>query len=151
MQTFLTFLGNSLRCSLQQCKCHPALTLRGRAAELTPDGLFIIARDFNHSNLKSLLLKLHQHVDFAVRGKNGLDLVYTNISACREQSLAPTSDTQTTCHAISSMQTARQTLETSSEQMKLGLQELSLLFRTVLSTVTGTCSGKLYEMATAPT
>ncbi|KAI5087280.1 gastrula zinc finger protein XlCGF28.1-like [Silurus meridionalis] len=44
-----------------------------------PDGLFIIAGDFNHANLKTVLPKLHQHVDFATRGANTLDLVYTNI------------------------------------------------------------------------
>lgn len=45
-----------------------------------PNGLFIIARDFNHTNLKSVLLKFHQHMDIARRGENALDLVYTNIS-----------------------------------------------------------------------
>ncbi|KAK2878201.1 hypothetical protein Q8A73_012383 [Channa argus] len=44
-----------------------------------PDGLFIIAGDFNHANLRTVLPKLHQHVDFATRGGNTLDLVYTNI------------------------------------------------------------------------
>ncbi|KAK3569886.1 hypothetical protein QTP86_006751 [Hemibagrus guttatus] len=44
-----------------------------------PDGLFIIAGDFNHANLKSVLPKFHQHVDFATRGVNALDLLYTNI------------------------------------------------------------------------
>ncbi|KAK3528893.1 hypothetical protein QTP70_012063 [Hemibagrus guttatus] len=44
-----------------------------------PDGLFITARDFNRANLKSVLPKFHQHVDFATRGVNTLDLVYTNI------------------------------------------------------------------------
>ncbi|XP_076849711.1 uncharacterized protein LOC143497938 [Brachyhypopomus gauderio] len=44
-----------------------------------PDGLFIIAGDFNHANLKSVLPQFHQHVDFATRGANTLDLVYTNI------------------------------------------------------------------------
>ncbi|KAK3569956.1 hypothetical protein QTP86_007786, partial [Hemibagrus guttatus] len=43
------------------------------------DGLFIIAGDFNHVNLKSVLPKFHQHVDFATRGTNTLDLIYTNI------------------------------------------------------------------------
>ncbi|KAI5085415.1 hypothetical protein C0J45_23129 [Silurus meridionalis] len=46
-----------------------------------PDGLFIIAGDFNHANLKTVLPKLHQYVDFATRGANTLDLVYTNIPA----------------------------------------------------------------------
>ncbi|KAI4884329.1 hypothetical protein NFI96_003223, partial [Prochilodus magdalenae] len=44
-----------------------------------PDGLFIVAGDFNHVNLKSVLPKFHQHVNFATRGANALDLVYTNI------------------------------------------------------------------------
>ncbi|KAI4888729.1 hypothetical protein NFI96_004606 [Prochilodus magdalenae] len=44
-----------------------------------PDGLFIVAGDFNHANLKSVLPKFHQHVNFATRGANALDLVYTNI------------------------------------------------------------------------
>ncbi|KAK3518561.1 hypothetical protein QTP70_001593 [Hemibagrus guttatus] len=44
------------------------------------DRLFIIAEDFSHANLKSVLHKFHQHVDFAVtRGVNALDLAYTNI------------------------------------------------------------------------
>lgn len=56
--------------------------LYGAISELqnfNPDGLFIVAGDFNHANLKSVLPKFHQHVDFATRGKNTLDLVYTNI------------------------------------------------------------------------
>ncbi|KAK3508958.1 hypothetical protein QTP70_015369, partial [Hemibagrus guttatus] len=44
-----------------------------------PDGLFIITGDFSDANLKSVLHKFHQHVDFATRGVNALDLVYTNI------------------------------------------------------------------------
>uniref|UniRef100_A0A1A8GH13 Reverse transcriptase domain-containing protein n=1 Tax=Nothobranchius korthausae TaxID=1143690 RepID=A0A1A8GH13_9TELE len=44
-----------------------------------PDGLFIVAGDFNHANLKSVLPRFHQYVDFATRGENMLDLVYTNI------------------------------------------------------------------------
>ncbi|KAK3525553.1 hypothetical protein QTP86_034852, partial [Hemibagrus guttatus] len=44
-----------------------------------PDGLFIIAGDFNHANLKSVPPKFHQHVDSATRGVNTMDLVYTNI------------------------------------------------------------------------
>ncbi|KAK3555076.1 hypothetical protein QTP86_007974 [Hemibagrus guttatus] len=55
--------------------------LYGAISELQnahPDRLFIIAGDFNHVNLKSLLPKFHQHVDFATRGTNTLDLIYTN-------------------------------------------------------------------------
>ncbi|KAK1806262.1 hypothetical protein P4O66_000144 [Electrophorus voltai] len=57
--------------------------LYGAISELQnvhPDGLFIVTGDFNHANLKSVLPKLHQHVNSATRGVNALDLVYTNIS-----------------------------------------------------------------------
>ena len=43
------------------------------------NGLFIVAGDFNHDNLKSVLPKFHQYVDFATRGANVMDLIYTNI------------------------------------------------------------------------
>ncbi len=41
-----------------------------------PDGFFIIA--FHH-NLKSVLPKFYQHVNFATRGNNTLDFVYTTV------------------------------------------------------------------------
>ncbi len=41
-----------------------------------PDGFFIIAGDFNHANLKTVLPKFYQHVNFATRGNNTLDFVY---------------------------------------------------------------------------
>ncbi len=44
-----------------------------------PDGFFIIAGDFNHANLKSVLTKFYQHVNFATRGNNTLDFVYTTV------------------------------------------------------------------------
>ncbi len=43
-----------------------------------PDGFFIIAGDFNHANLKTVL-KFYQHVNFATRGNNTLDFVYTTV------------------------------------------------------------------------
>ncbi|KAK3570014.1 hypothetical protein QTP86_009166 [Hemibagrus guttatus] len=43
------------------------------------NGLFIFTGDFNHVNLKSVLAKFCQYVDFAKRGTNTQDLVYTNI------------------------------------------------------------------------
>ncbi|KAK3533972.1 hypothetical protein QTP70_034978, partial [Hemibagrus guttatus] len=55
--------------------------LYGAISELQnahPDGLFI-AGDFNHANLKSVLPKFHQYVEFATRRVNALDLVNTNI------------------------------------------------------------------------
>lgn len=56
--------------------------LYGAISELQnayPDGLFIVAGDFNHANLKTVLPKFHQFVDSAMRGANTFDLVYTNI------------------------------------------------------------------------
>ncbi len=44
-----------------------------------PDGFFIIAGDFNHANLKTVLPKFYQHVNFATRGDNTLDFVYTTV------------------------------------------------------------------------
>ncbi len=44
-----------------------------------PDGFFIIAGDFNHANLKTVLSKFYQHVNFATRGNNTLDFVYTTV------------------------------------------------------------------------
>ncbi|KAK3510002.1 hypothetical protein QTP70_024601, partial [Hemibagrus guttatus] len=45
-----------------------------------PAGAIIVAGDFNHSNLRSVLPKLHQHVICTTRGDNALDHVYTNIA-----------------------------------------------------------------------
>ncbi|KAL0159079.1 hypothetical protein M9458_047155, partial [Cirrhinus mrigala] len=42
-----------------------------------PYGFFIFAGDFNHANLNSVLPKFYQHVNFAARGNNTLDFVYT--------------------------------------------------------------------------
>jgi len=42
-----------------------------------PDGFIIFAGDFNHADLKTVLPKLHQHVDSPTRGDSILDLVYT--------------------------------------------------------------------------
>ncbi len=44
-----------------------------------PDGFFIIAGDFNHANLKTVLPKFYQHVNFATRRNNTLDIVYTTV------------------------------------------------------------------------
>ena len=44
-----------------------------------PDGIHIIAGDFNKANLKTVLPKFHQHGKCATRGKNTLDHVYSNI------------------------------------------------------------------------
>ncbi len=47
--------------------------------QITPTAFFIIAGDFNHANLKTVLPKFYQHVNFATRGNNTLDFVYTTV------------------------------------------------------------------------
>jgi len=54
-----------------------------------PDGFTIFAGDFNHANLKTVLPKLHQHVDFPTRGDNILDLVYTTHKGAYKASPLP--------------------------------------------------------------
>ena len=44
-----------------------------------PNGVHIIAGDFNKANLKTVLPKFYQHVKCATRGESTLDHVYTNI------------------------------------------------------------------------
>ena len=44
-----------------------------------PDGVYVIAGDFNKANLKTVLPKFHQHVHCPTRGRNTLDHVYSNI------------------------------------------------------------------------
>ncbi|KAI4886686.1 hypothetical protein NFI96_027635, partial [Prochilodus magdalenae] len=44
-----------------------------------PDAVFIVAGDFNHCNLRTVLPKYHQHVSFPTRENNILDQVYSNV------------------------------------------------------------------------
>lgn len=57
-------------------------TLYNSISELNsihPDGVTIVAGDFNQANMRKVLPNYHQHVDFATRGTNTLDHVYTSI------------------------------------------------------------------------
>ncbi len=55
------------------------LTAISKQQRAYPDGVFIIAGDFNRASLKTVLPKFHQHVQCPTRGKNILDHVYSNI------------------------------------------------------------------------
>jgi hypothetical protein len=44
-----------------------------------PEGVFIVAADFNQANMETFLPNFYQCVDFDTRGENTLDLVYSNI------------------------------------------------------------------------
>ncbi len=55
------------------------LTAISKQQQAHPDGVFIIAGDFNRASLKTVLPKFHQHVKCPTRGKNILDHVYSNI------------------------------------------------------------------------
>lgn len=41
-----------------------------------PDSIVIVAVDFNHANLKSVLPRFHKYVNLKTREKNTLDQVY---------------------------------------------------------------------------
>ena len=56
---------------------HAAISKR---QTLNPEAAFIVAGDFNHSNLKTVLPKFHQHVSCPTRGDKTLDHVYTNMA-----------------------------------------------------------------------
>ena len=43
-----------------------------------PDSFVVVAGDFNHINLKTVLPGFKQYVNFKTRGENILDLVYSN-------------------------------------------------------------------------
>ena len=47
---------------------------------LHPEAAFIVAGDFNHSNLKTVLPKFHRNVSCPTRGDRTLDQVYTNMA-----------------------------------------------------------------------
>ncbi len=55
------------------------LTAISKQQQDHPDGVFIIAGDFNRASLKTVLPKFHQHVQCPIRGNNILDHVYSNI------------------------------------------------------------------------
>ncbi|KAK7910081.1 hypothetical protein WMY93_014765 [Mugilogobius chulae] len=55
------------------------LTVISKLQTAHPDGVFIVAGDFNRSNLKTVLPKFQQYVTCATRGHNTLDHVYCNI------------------------------------------------------------------------
>lgn len=60
-----------------------------------PDCIFVVAEDFKQANLRSELPNFHQRVDFAMRGMNTLDLIYTNISKAFKVATTPTWAPQT--------------------------------------------------------
>lgn len=44
-----------------------------------PEAAFIVAGDFNHSNLKTVLSRFYQHVSCNTRGHKNLDHIYSNM------------------------------------------------------------------------
>ncbi len=85
--------------------------------QITPDGFFIIAGDFNHANLKTVLPKFYQHVNFATRGNNTLDFVYTTVKHAYKAEPRPPPRIlgPHLCYANPSIQTASQTGQTGSK------------------------------------
>lgn len=54
-----------------------------------PEGVFMIAGEFNQVNLKTVLPKFHQYVNFPTRGENTLDHVYSNMTDAYKASPSP--------------------------------------------------------------
>lgn len=54
-----------------------------------PEAAFIVAGDFNHSNLKTVLPRFHQHVSCHTRGDKTLDHVYSNMSGAYKATPLP--------------------------------------------------------------
>lgn len=54
-----------------------------------PEVAVIVAGDFNHVELKSVLSKLYRFVDFPTRENNTLDQVYCNIPGAYKAYAAP--------------------------------------------------------------
>ncbi len=81
-----------------------------------PDGFFIIAGDFNHANLKTVLPKFYQHVNFATRGNNTLDFVIHRENAYKAEPPPPPRVLGShLCYANSSIQTTSQACQTGSK------------------------------------
>lgn len=60
--------------------------------EAYPDGVHIIAGDFNQANLMSVLPDFHQHVKCATRGENTRDVFTQTSSMFTEHPPSPTSE-----------------------------------------------------------
>ncbi len=79
VSTVLSAAGVSRPLLLAQFTFHRVQTLRTRFVnciapsvnnkQITPTAFFIIAGDFNHANLKTVLPKFYQHVNFCNKGK----------------------------------------------------------------------------------
>ncbi|XP_076836629.1 uncharacterized protein LOC143482213 [Brachyhypopomus gauderio] len=54
-----------------------------------PEAAFIVAGDFNHSNLKTVLPRFHQHVSCHTRGDKTLDHVYSNLAGAYKATPLP--------------------------------------------------------------
>ncbi|XP_078236763.1 uncharacterized protein LOC140702313 [Pogona vitticeps] len=55
------------------------LTAISKQQQAYPDGVLVVAGDFNQANLKTILPNFYQYVDCPTRGENTLDQVYSNI------------------------------------------------------------------------
>ncbi|KAL3981030.1 carcinoembryonic antigen-related cell adhesion molecule [Sarotherodon galilaeus] len=54
-----------------------------------PEAAFIVAGDFNHTNLKTVVPRFHQHVSCHTRGDKTLDHVYSNLAGAYKATPLP--------------------------------------------------------------
>jgi len=80
-----------------------------------PEAAFIVAGDFNHSNVKTVLPKFHQHISGHTSGNKILDHIYTNMAAAFPATPSPTSDSQITSLCSSHQNTPHQPCQANSE------------------------------------
>ena len=107
-----------------------------------PDGVHIIAGDFNQACLKTVLPKFTQYVKCATRGNNTLDHVYSNLKHAYRATPLPhlgQSDHLSLLLIPASTPLRRKT-KPYIKTIKSGPRELSLNCRTALNIQCGTCS-----------
>lgn len=80
---------NHHSCSLYstRCECQASTDKKktlcaviNKQLTTNPKGVFIIAEDFNHCNLRTVLPRFHQNLSCPTRWHNTLDHVYTNVA-----------------------------------------------------------------------
>ena len=71
-----TYIPPDANASMALTKLHDCIS---KQLNSEPDAVHIVAGDFNHADLKSVLPKFYQHVKCATREEKTLDKVYTNI------------------------------------------------------------------------
>ena len=71
--------------------------------------MFVVAGDFNHCNLRTVLPKYHQYVSFPTRENNILDHVYSNVKGAYKAAPPPGQSDHISVFPLTILQEAPQT------------------------------------------